>query len=59
MKIRPLGAELFRADRQTDKHVAANSFSSQVCERAEKRQEDPKWSGKRKWESDEAEDSNT
>jgi len=32
MKIHPVGVELFHADRQTDKHEEANSFSSQVCE---------------------------
>jgi hypothetical protein len=34
MKIRPVGAELFHADRQTDKHDEANSRFSQICERA-------------------------
>jgi len=34
MKIRPVGAELFRADRQTDIHDEANSRLSQFCERA-------------------------
>jgi len=42
MKIRPMGAELFSADRWTDgrttaRHDEANSRSSQFCERA------PKW----------------
>jgi len=39
MKIRPVGAELFHADRQTDgqtgRHDEANSRFSQFCERAE------------------------
>jgi hypothetical protein len=38
MKIRPVGAELFhadrRTDRQTDTHDAVNSRFSQFCERA-------------------------
>jgi hypothetical protein len=38
MKIRPVGAELFHAGRQTDwqigKHDGANSRFSQFCERA-------------------------
>jgi hypothetical protein len=34
IKIRPVGAELFRADRQTDRHDEAKSRSSQICERA-------------------------
>jgi hypothetical protein len=32
MKIRPLGAELFHADRLTDRHEEANSRFSQFCE---------------------------
>jgi len=35
MKIRPVGAELFLADGQTDRHDEANSRSSQFYERAE------------------------
>ena len=31
MKIRPVGAELFHADGQTDRHGEANSRSSQFC----------------------------
>jgi hypothetical protein len=34
MKIRPVGAELFRADGRTDKHDETNSRFSQFCERA-------------------------
>jgi len=34
MKIRPVGAELFRADGQTDRHDQAESRSSQFCEDA-------------------------
>jgi len=42
MKIRPIGAELFHAnrrvdgqtDRQTDRHDEANSLVTQFCERA-------------------------
>jgi hypothetical protein len=34
MKIRLLGAELFHADRRTDRHEEANIRFSQVCERA-------------------------
>jgi len=34
MKIRPAGAELFCADRQTDRHDEANSRFSQFCRRA-------------------------
>jgi hypothetical protein len=34
MKIRPLEAELFNADGQTDRHDEANSRFSQFCERA-------------------------
>jgi len=36
MKIRPVGAELFHADRQTDRHEEANISFSQFCERANK-----------------------
>jgi len=32
MKIHSLGAELFHADRQTDRHEEANSRFSQFCE---------------------------
>jgi len=32
MKISPVGAELFHADRQTDRHEEANSRYSQFCE---------------------------
>jgi hypothetical protein len=35
MKIRPVGAEMYHADRQTDKHEV-NSRFSQFCERAAK-----------------------
>ena len=34
-KIRSVGAELFHADRQTDRHDEANSRFSQFCEGAE------------------------
>jgi hypothetical protein len=34
MKIRPVGAELFRADGRTDRHEEAISLFSQFCERA-------------------------
>ena len=34
MKILPVGAELFHADRQTDAHDEANSRFSQFWERA-------------------------
>jgi len=34
MKIRPMGAELFHVDRQTDRQDEANSRWSQFCERA-------------------------
>jgi len=36
MKIRPVGAEVFRVDRRTnrDRHNEANSSFSQFCERA-------------------------
>jgi hypothetical protein len=33
MKSRPVGAELLHADRQTDRHDAANIRFSQFCER--------------------------
>jgi len=33
-KIRPVGAELFNADRRTDRHDEANSRFSQYFERA-------------------------
>ena len=36
MTFRPLGAELFDADRQTDRHDEAKSRFSLFCERAEK-----------------------
>jgi len=32
MEIRPVGAELFHADRQTDRNDEANIRSSQFCE---------------------------
>ena len=31
MKIRPVGAELFHADGQTDRHAEDNSRFSQFC----------------------------
>jgi hypothetical protein len=34
VKIRLVGAELFHADRQTDRHYGANGRLSQFCERA-------------------------
>ena len=34
MKIHPVGAELFHADVQTDRHDEANSCFSQFCEGA-------------------------
>ena len=34
MKIRPVGAELFHADGQTNRHDEANSPISEFCERA-------------------------
>jgi len=34
MNIRPVGAELFHADGQTDRHDKGNSRFSQLCERA-------------------------
>ena len=37
MKIRPVGAVLFHADRRSDGHYEANSSSMQFCERASKR----------------------
>ena len=37
MKILPMGAELFRADGQTDRHDEAISRFSQFCERAKKK----------------------
>ena len=36
MKIRPMGAELFNADEQTDRHDEANGRFSQFWERAYK-----------------------
>jgi hypothetical protein len=36
MKIRPVRAELFHADRQTDGHDKANGRFSKFCERAYK-----------------------
>ena len=36
MKIRPVGAKLFHADWQMDRHDDANSRFSQFCERAQK-----------------------
>ena len=36
MKIRQDGAELFHANRRTDRHDEGNSRCSQFCERAEK-----------------------
>jgi len=38
MKIFRVGAELFHAQRQTDRHDEANSRFSQFCERAPKKQ---------------------
>jgi len=35
MKIRPVGAEIFDADRRTDRHDEANSRFSQFCEHAQ------------------------
>ena len=35
MKIRPVEAELFHADRRTDRHDEANSRFSQFCQRAQ------------------------
>jgi hypothetical protein len=37
MKIRPAGAELFRADGRTDRHDDTDSRFSQCCERAYER----------------------
>ena len=34
MKILPVGAEMFHADGQTDRHDEANSRFSQFCESA-------------------------
>jgi hypothetical protein len=34
MKIRPLGAQLFHADKEADKHDEAIRSFSQLCERA-------------------------
>jgi len=34
MKIRPVGAELFRTDRQTFRHDEVHCHFSQFCERA-------------------------
>jgi len=34
IKIRPVGAELFREDGQTDRHGEGNGCSSQLYERA-------------------------
>jgi hypothetical protein len=34
MKIRPVGAELFHIDGQTDRHDKANGRFAQFCERA-------------------------
>ena len=42
MKIRPVGAELFHADGQMDRHGAANSRFSHFCERAQKFYDVPK-----------------
>ena len=39
MKILPVEAELFHADRWTDTHDEANSRFSQLCERAQKERE--------------------
>ena len=36
MEIRPVGAEIFHAERQTDRHDEANSRFSQFFDRAEK-----------------------
>jgi len=36
MKIRPVGAELFYANRQTNRHDAANSRFSKFCEKRPK-----------------------
>jgi hypothetical protein len=37
MKIRPVAAELFSADRQTDRQDEANSWFWKFCERSQKR----------------------
>jgi hypothetical protein len=37
MKIRPVGAELFHADRRTGRHDEVNSCFSQLCKGAKKR----------------------
>ena len=42
MKIHRVGAKLFHADRQTDKHDEVNSRFSQFCERALKVTENDK-----------------
>jgi len=34
MKIRPVGSELFHADKETDRHDEANIRFPQYCERA-------------------------
>ena len=34
MKIRPVGAEVFHADRRTGRHNEANGRFTQFCERA-------------------------
>jgi hypothetical protein len=36
MRNRPVGAEMFHADSQTDRHKEANSRFSQFCEGAQK-----------------------
>jgi len=36
MKIHPVGANLFQADRQIDRHDRANSCSLQFCDCTEK-----------------------
>jgi hypothetical protein len=41
MKIRPVGAELFHANRQTDRHDEADNRFSQFCERAQKTEKLP------------------
>jgi len=37
MKIRPVGAELFHAERRTDRHDEVNSSFSQFCEKTPKK----------------------
>jgi len=37
MKLRPVGTELFHADRRTGRHDEFNSCFSQLCEGAKKR----------------------